>query len=152
MTFEDVTTRSDADLTAGTNFIIPFIRFVAADAACTSHCAVGSVDYQWMKHTNTGWTLATADELSVVVSDLGGYLSIRPNTDSSPNNIGIVIPPTAPSGTIAWAAQGNILTGITETQMKALTPSDLCHVGLSYDDKLGMRFFAGITNDPGTCL
>ncbi len=40
---------------------------------------------------------------------------------------------------------------MTESDLASMTTIEICHFGLSYDDKLGMRMFEGIANAPGTC-
>jgi hypothetical protein len=40
---------------------------------------------------------------------------------------------------------------MTEAELLATTTDELCHFGLSYDDKLGMRMFGSVGNAPGTC-
>jgi hypothetical protein len=40
---------------------------------------------------------------------------------------------------------------MTAAELAAMTSDQVCHLGLSYDDKLGMRMFGGIANAPGTC-
>lgn len=151
-TFTNVVTRSDSNLTVAENFIMPFIRFNKTNASCTSGCTVSGIDYKWMRRTSTGWVPATLEELSLTVSDSGGYISFRPTTDdNTAQNIGFTVPTSAVEGTLAWDVSSGHVVGVSQSQLQALTIEEVCHLGLSYDDKLGMRLFSGIQNAPGTC-
>lgn len=152
LTYTDVQAPPLADLTAPTGRILPFIKFVKSNSACTSSCTIASMDYKWMKKTETGWTAASTDELSVLVAGDGGSAGIRAYTDTNISQIiSIAIPITAASGSIAWKVANAGLEGVTEAQFNALTTSEICHLGLSYDDKIGMRYFESIYNASGTC-
>jgi hypothetical protein len=151
LTFTAVRTRTDAELTAATNFIMAFLRITPTDANCTSNCAIAAIDYRWMKRDGAEWALATQQELALVVSGQGGYLSIVFDHDNGNQRAGIVIPSASPSGTIPWTAANARLEGVSELDFLSATTGVLCHVGLSYDDKLGMRMFATINNAPATC-
>ena len=150
LTFSDITTPSLAQLMAPTGRIFPFLKFNTTVANCASNCTLSSVDYKWMKKTSTGWEAATVAELSALVVKAGGFLSIRVNNDAN-KTIGITIPKTSASGSIAWSASNATLSGVTSTEMSNLITTQLCHVGLSYDDQLGMRYFESIYDAAGTC-
>lgn len=152
LTYTDVQAPTLADLTAPTGRIFPFIKFVKSNSSCTSSCTIASMGYKWMKKTESGWTEASTDELSVLVAGDGGNAGIRAYTDTNTSQIiSIKIPITAASGSISWKAANVNLEGVTEAQFNALTTSEICHLGLSYDDKIGMRYFEGIYNASGTC-
>jgi hypothetical protein len=121
LTFPNVLTRTHRSLAAlGTP--VPFIRFNTAGGT------IASVEYMWMKRTSAdAWIACTAEELSLVVGDRGGFLSVA--RGSRGNRIEVVIP-RQPAGLIPW-------TGA------ALAPAEICAMGLSYDDKLGLRLFVG---------
>ncbi|HVH41865.1 MAG TPA: hypothetical protein VM925_05960 [Labilithrix sp.] len=149
LTFTNVKTRTDSQLAAAESFIMPFVRFTKTSPSCETGCTLSGIDYVWRKRTEGGWVEATAGEIAVVAGEQGGFLSIRIANDTA-KNIGFVIPATSVSGTIAWTA----LTTPDEAAKAAglaATTSELCHIGLSYDDKLGMRYFGGIQDAPGTC-
>lgn len=149
LTFTNVRTRSDASLAAAESFIMPFIALQKSVAECTDHCALRGFDYVWRKRTDTGWVPATAAEVALVAGERGGFLSIRLENDTA-KNIGFEIPATAVSGTIAWSAANSPDDAVRAAATNA-TIEDICHVGLSYDDKLGMRYFGNIQNAPHTC-
>lgn len=152
LTFTHVQTRTNAELAAAENFIMPFLKIVPTDDACTSACRIARIDYQWMKRSDSGWIDATAAELAVVVSGRGGFLSIVLYEDDGEKKVEVAIPTANPIGTVPWAEASVALRGgATGADLDAATTADLCHVGLSYDDKLGMRMFAGIGNAQGTC-
>jgi hypothetical protein len=99
LTFTHVATRSDAELDASIDFIMPFIKFNPVNPSCTAACTVASVDYKWMKRTVSGWVPATLGEVNLTVGDMGGFLSLRAVTEPSDKNLGLVIPNTAISST-----------------------------------------------------
>lgn len=128
---------------------MPYVRLVKTDPACTTACPISTIDYEWRKRTDAGWVPATADEVAIVAREQGGFLSIRLGNDPM-KSIGFTIPKESVTGTIPW---GTAMTQDAATKVAAVnaTTSDLCHVGLSYYDKLGMRYFGGISDAPGTC-
>lgn len=152
LTFSDVKTPTLAEITAPTGRIFPFIKFVKSNSSCTSNCTLASLDYKWMKKTESGWTDATLTEVKLAVASAGGNVSLRVDSDSNTSEtFQITIPKTAASGSITWTSSNATLSGITAAEFNALTTSQLCHLGLSYDDQLGMRYFEGISNAAGTC-
>jgi hypothetical protein len=99
-----------------------FIRLNTGDGAITS------VEYRWMKRASAeAWIPCTSEELDLVVGDRGGFLSVA--RGSSANRVEVVIP-RQPAGTVPWAGP-------------VMTPAEICAMGLSYDDKLGLRLFVG---------
>lgn len=152
VTYTDVQAPSLADLTAPTGRILPFIKFVKSNSSCTSACTLASLDYKWMKKDETGWTAASTDELSLLVAGDGANIGIRVAKDTADDKIfEITIPKTAASGSITWKASNMRLSGATATEVDTLTTNNICHLGLSYDDQIGMRYFESIYNATGTC-
>ena len=139
LTFEHVRTSSDAMLSGTQGFILPFVRLVPTETGCRTACTIARVEYEWRRHVDGLWRAATAEELALLTADQGGYLSIRRGRDDSDDVVGVAIPVEAPAGTLD--APGIV----------GMSSADICHLGLSVDDKLGMRAFAGIANSPGTC-
>lgn len=148
LTFTNVRTHTDAELTAAADFIMPFVHLVTA-AGCTGDCPVASVDFKWMRRSATGWIPATLEELTLIVNPQGGYVSVVKDFDNGDKHIGLSIPTTVQTGSVAWSTAN--LSGLTADEAAATKVSEVCHFGLSYDDKLGMRMFSGIGNTPGTC-
>ena len=103
-----------------------------------------------MKRTESGWVMATASEVNLVVGELGAFVSIRKGYDNDmTTSVGFTIPAELVSGSLAWG--GGQTQGMTAVELGAMTTDQICHLGLSYDDKLGMRMFGAIGNAPGTC-
>lgn len=141
LTFTNVVTYPLATLNNNTNRIMPFIKFVPTVSGCASACNIASVDYKWMKLTSGGWVDATLDEVGLVVNDDGAYVSLYIDNSSS-TRVGFKIPPTSLSGSLAWNTSAmSEATGVTNASLASMTTNSLCHLGLSYDDKLGMRIF-----------
>ncbi len=152
ITYTDVQAPSLAELTAPTGRILPFIKFVKSNSNCTMDCTLASVDYKWMKKDEIGWTAASTDELNVLVAGDGANIGIRVGRDTADDKIfEIAIPKTQASGSIAWKSSNMRLSGATASEVDSLTTTQLCHLGLSYDDQIGMRYFEGIGNTSGTC-
>lgn len=152
VTYTDVQAPTLAELTAPTGRILPFIKFVKSDSSCTSSCTLASVDYKWMKKTETGWTAADTAELEVLVAGDGANIGVRVGSDTDDGRrFEFTIPKTAASGSITWTTSNARLTGITAAEFNAVTTTQLCHLGLSYDDQIGMRYFESISNASGTC-
>lgn len=152
LSFTDVATPSLEELTAPTGRIFPFIKFVKSSASCTSACTPASLDYKWMKKTATGWTAASLAEIDLLVAENTGNLGFRVDLDSNSSKVvQFTIPKTAVSGSIEWKAANATLSGVSAAQLTSLTTTQICHIGLSYDDQLGMRYFVGIANASGTC-
>ena len=149
LTFAGIRTPTDSQLAAAESFIMPFVKLVPSDESCTTACALSKIEYEWRKRTDGGWIAATAGEVALIAGEQGGFLSIRLGNDAN-KSAGWVIPGTAVSGSVAWSASVNP-DAATKAAVAVATTADLCHVGLSYDDKLGMRYFGGIGNAPHTC-
>ncbi|MDB4985980.1 MAG: hypothetical protein JWN04_1158, partial [Myxococcaceae bacterium] len=149
LTFIDVRTHTLAELNSSDNLIIPFLKLNAVDASCSDwSCSVTGFDYRWMKHTETGWVLATAEEVALFIPQQGGFLGFQPSGDAS-KRLEYVIPGSPVSGTIPFALTNNIQGSVTPADIAALTAGQLCHVGVSYDDTLGMRIFQNWQQNPG---
>ena len=150
LTFDDVTPPSLAVLTAPTGRIFPFLKFNKTDSACSSNCTLSGVGYKWMKKSASGWTQPSLTELSLLVKDDSGTLSFRVDGDSG-TTVQFAIPKTALEGTINWTSSSATLSGVSAATFEAITTEQICHVGLSYDDKLGMRYFQNIDNSNNDC-
>jgi hypothetical protein len=59
------------------------------------------------------------------------------------------LPRTSVTGSIPWAAASLRLEGASPWDVVNTTTAQLCHVGLSVDDALGMRYFS-MDDAPGT--
>lgn len=152
LTFADVRTPTLAELTAPTGHIFPFISFNRQDTSCTSNCPLAGVGYEWRKKTDTGWTAASVAELAVLIKAGTANLGFRVGLDSNTSQIiSFSLPITSVSGTLDWSTTTATLEGVSATEFAALTTTQICHLGLSFDDNLGLRYFAEHLNAPGTC-
>lgn len=150
LTFSDVETPSLASLTSPSGRLFPFIKFNKSSSTCTSSCTLSGISYKWMKKTASGWTSATLEEVDLLVSDANSNLGFRVDGNES-RQVSFTIPKTSLTGTIDWDSSSASLTGITSSQFESLTTSQICHVGLSFDDQLGMRYFQNISNSSDSC-
>jgi hypothetical protein len=148
LTFTNVRTHTLEELNRGAELIIPFLKVNAPDATCVGwSCKVSGLDYRWMKRASSGWTPATAEEIALVVPQRGGFLGFAPGSDMT-KRLEFTIPGLPVEGTLSFAAPSNIQGGVTPDEIANLTVGDLCHVGVSYDDTLGMRIFQNWTHGP----
>lgn len=139
LTFDRVRTPSDMMLAGVHGYLLPFIKLVPSDPSCRGRCALAGVEYEWRRLVDGAWRRATEEELALFVGDQGGYLSVRRGSELNGEGLGVVIPAAPAAGRL----EGKAFEGLWST--------DLCHLGLSVDDKLGIRAFAGIANSPGSC-
>lgn len=154
LTYTDVRTHSLSELVGGPNLIIPFLKLNVPDTSCTDWtCRLESFDYRWMRRAGSGvrWVPATAEEVALIVPRRGGFLSFAPAGDMT-KRLEYTIPSSPVEGTISLRATSNRQGGVTDEQIDTLRLSDLCHVGISYDDTLGMRIFQGWKQNDQTCL
>ncbi|WP_141733077.1 hypothetical protein [Oligoflexus tunisiensis] len=139
-----------SDFSAGKGFLALFIRIdVDANEKMTG------ISYQWKKKTDTGYTLASVEEIKLIVklrdeeTDFGGYISLKYQGDEPKGSIGVSVPVTQAEGSVVLAdgletGQVNVNgTVLTEQMVKdgVLFSDFTTNPGVSYDDKLGMRFF-----------
>lgn len=157
LTYSNVQVPTLAQLNAPTGRIFPFIKFNKTDSSCSSNCTLSGVSYKWMKKTADGWSLATLAEVALIVTESdtattnnGAYLGFRVDGDAN-KTVGFVIPASSIEGAITWSSSSAHLEGVTAAEFNAVATTQICHVGLSYDDKLGMRYFENIWNAAGTC-
>jgi hypothetical protein len=151
LTFTEVHTRSGAELMAAEGFVLPFLRFDPVDPNCNLACTIASVSYRWMRHDQAGWSEATAADRALFVDPQGGFVSIVYAQDQSPKRVGVTVPVDAVGGTIPWTTANVHLENLSEAEFLGMRSDQVCHLGLSVDDLLGMRYFLGIQNAPGTC-
>ncbi|MBI2083487.1 MAG: hypothetical protein HYT76_07945 [Deltaproteobacteria bacterium] len=149
LTFTNVKTPTLAELKAPIGRIFPLIRFNKKDSSCQTDCTLSSISYKWMKKTAEGWTAASETELKLLVDDDGGFISFYINNDSS-RAVGFTIPSSALSGDIEWKVS-QATGSLSQSELDQVKTTQICHFAVSYDDKLGMRYFPGIDEASGTC-
>ena len=133
--FSNVRTKTKAQLNAE-GVMLPFIKIN------TSSSKITGIGYKWMKRTGSGWSEASAAEVSLLVQDSGAYLTLYTQKGSGVEyGLSFTIPATSATGTINIGDSGFRSTGVSNTANVALT--DVCSAALSYDDKMGLRIFAG---------
>lgn len=132
-TFSDVVVPG---LAVREGFILPFVRFNVRDDE-----TVSGISWKWMKKSGSVWVEASAAEVDIVVSDDGGNLGLYIDGDNLTSNktISWTLPKTV-SGTLSMSTAR--LEHLSASEATAMTFGRMGHVGLSYDDTLGMRYFA----------
>ncbi len=150
LTFTNVQVPTLAQLTTPTGRIFPFVKLNKTSSSCSSNCTLSGISYQWMKKTSSGWSQASLTEIDLLVADEGGNLGFRVNNNSN-KTVQFTIPKTSIEGTLDWTTSNASLSGVTAAEFTSLITTQICHLGLSYDDQLGMRYFEGINDASGTC-
>ncbi len=145
LTFSHVKTRSKATL-AQNGTVIPFLKLNTSDN--TASGTIISLDYQWKKLNSGVWMDAATNEVAILVNENGGYVKFY--TQKSPGievGVSFSIPKSSASGTVSWASPHITSFGVPDSTLApdiaTLTPNSFCSSAVSYDDKLGLRIFAG---------
>jgi len=139
-----------SDFSAGEGFLALFIRMDVD----TNNKLTG-VSYQWKKKTASGFALATSEEVKLIVKSgdegFGGYISLKYQGDESKGGLGVQVSVKAPEGSVVFADSLAADDGAVNVNGSVLTKDMVkagvdfadftTNPGVSYDDKLGMRFF-----------
>lgn len=152
LTFTRLMTPDLRDINAQDDRGFPFIKINKTTPGCTTNCTIASIDYKWVKRASSGaWSAMTLQELGALVEADSPMASWNVGSDSSSQRIEFRIPMTSLEGSITWSSANANLINVSEAQFQAFVTSDICNLGLGYDDKLGMRYFEGIQDATGTC-
>jgi len=137
-----------SDFSAGLGFIIVLLNLETDNkgTASTADDTLKSVSYKYLKKTGAGWVAPTEAELKMLIKGKGAMVSMW--FDTRTINVGFSVP-KKPSGTIQLgeaelnSVQNNSSTIALMNALKAgtLLYSRITEATVSYDDKLGMRFF-----------
>lgn len=144
-----------SDFSGGKDFLALFIRMDVNESD-----KLTGVSYRWrIKNEDGTWRAATNEEIKLVISGGKGYISLKVDGMNSGKELGVSVPAES-EGSIAFASavyatsgggdssDANVNlpeSGLTEAEVKAGVDWTrvLENPGISYDDKLGMRFFMG---------
>ena len=132
-----------SDFSAGKGFLALFTRFDVSDAG-----QLTGVSYQWMKKGSDGiYTQATSEEIHLIVKKDSPRISLKVDGMNSGKSLGAAIPRT-PAGSVSLDPDSPslILQGLDAADLDAGIAWErvLENPGISYDDKLGMRFFFSV--------
>jgi hypothetical protein len=120
LTFTRVMPPSAARLTAGTG-VIPAIHLVPTDPTCLTDCHIASVDLAWSDG------IARPAQIDLLFAQ--GYVGV----DMS-------------EGSVPWLSKPARISGMTVADLAGVSTSQLCYVGITYEDPFGMRMTAQIAN------
>lgn len=142
LTFSNVVTRTRASFTdQGT--LMPFVRLDTTDGVITGFSWV------WKQRLNADtWVDASAETIALLVSDSGAFVGFHllPAWD---HEVGAPLG-QAPTGSLLLTDPRVHLSNVSAPDLTTLTASQVCGMAVSYDDKLGLRVFAGGADpDPG---
>jgi hypothetical protein len=145
LTFSNVKTRSKSTLSKN-GTVLPFLKINTADG--TASGTIVSIDYQWKKLMDRLWVNATTDEVDILVNEQGAYAKFYTQKSVGVEvGVSFSIPKSSAKGTVSWTSQNiassSMPEGTSAPDIALLTPSRFCSSAVSYDDKLGLRIFAG---------
>ena len=129
-----------SDFSAGEGFLALFVRMDVSEENLTG------ISYRWMKKQADGtWALAGTEEISLLVKPGSPGVNLKVDGDASGKSLGFVVGLT-PEGSVLLSDESVYLEGLTAADISAGISWDrvLENPGISYDDKLGMRFFFGV--------
>jgi len=145
-----------SDFSGGKGFLALFIRMDVNP----SDKLLG-ISYRWrIKQDDGTWRAATDEEIKLIVAGAKGYISLKVDGMNSGKELGVMVP-SGSEGSIVFASAAfgkegtggsaggsdpSVMlpeSGLTEAEVKAGLDWSrvLQNPGISYDDKLGMRFF-----------
>ncbi len=129
-----------SDFSAGVGFVALFTKLNV-----DSNDKFTGFDFKYMRKTASGWEAASTETLALIVKGKGGFFSMKIDGTNSGKQCGTYVPKTS-TGSVAFASAElhcqNDSNGAIEAALKAgLDWSRFSDAGISYDDKLGMRFF-----------
>ncbi len=136
LTYSNVRTRKISDLNAE-GMVLPFIQINTNDDD-----QITGISYKWMKKELAEWVQATATEVGLIAQDDAATLTLYTEKSSGvEKGLSFKIPSTSATGTINVGGSGFI--NVSVTNPTNVTLDDVCSSALSYDDKMGLRLFAG---------
>lgn len=135
LTFSNVRTRLKTDLNAdGT--VLPFIKVNTTGGKITG------IEYKWMKKSGSTWAQATATEVGLIAQPAGAYLMLYTyKTGGTQKGLAFKIPASSATGTINIGDAAFYNQDVVDPNN--VTLDDVCSSAMSYDDKMGLRLFAG---------
>jgi hypothetical protein len=147
LSFTNVRTHTLEELNAGANLIVPFLKLNASDPSCTGwSCAATGFGYTWMTKVADTWQPATAEQVALLIPMQGGYISFQYGTGND-KRLGYTIPGSPLTGTIPFTMTQNN-QNVPIADLNTISIGQICHLGVSYDDTLGMRIFQGWETNP----
>lgn len=133
-----------SDFSAGQGFLTIFVKFNVENDV------LKGFNYKWMKKTDGGNVLATPEEIKLIVKPDSAGVSLKVDGIDSGKEIGFLIT-LDPEGQVVLSEDMSktSLSGISEDEIKAgiAWSRVLENPGISYDDKLGMRFLFSLEWD-----
>lgn len=135
LTFTNVRTKTKAALNAN-GVLLPLIK------VNTSAGKVTGIDYKWVIRSGGSWVDTTAGVVEMLAQEDSARLNFYTEKNASvEHGIYFNIPTNKASGTINIGDAAFSSIGVAD--VTALELDDFCSSALSYDDKIGLRIFAG---------
>lgn len=143
--FDGVRAASAEELASGEGIIVPFLRIVPAAAGCQTDCTIGSIEYRWMQRSDGRWQPAPAAELALMPAGRIDVTRMMPNGQLQDLHLTL---PTNASGSLDWIRSASY-DGMFQSDLAYVTSTQICYVGASFRDFVGMRLTSAAGN---TCL
>ena len=142
-----------SDFSAGEGFLALMLKYVVDEKGTPSDDTDDTftgVDFRFMQRSGNTWVAASDETVKLAVKGDGGYLSLKLDGNNN-KSVGLSIPKKS-AGEIRFANLQNndninFSDGVSADDQSLFKagnmPFNRCitNPGLSYDDKLGMRFF-----------
>lgn len=145
--FDGVRTASSEELATGEGVIVPFLRIVPTDAGCVTDCTISAIEYRWMQRTEGQWQPAPAAELALMPA---GRIDVtRMQSNGKLQDLHLTLPTNA-SGSLDWVSSASY-DGMFQSDLYYVTSTQICYVGASFQDFVGMRLTSGATSIGGGC-
>lgn len=136
LTFTDVKTPSIEVMSAGADYVVPFVRIRASNAACVVDCDISSIDLEWMRQTSDGW--------QTVAGPSDAHLDILAAMGSKRVYLAANLTDGAMSQ--EWSKMPITNTGLVRNELSYISTSNLCYLAVSYTSELGMKMTSQVTN------
>lgn len=148
LTFQNVLAPTDEQVSEGLGIVMPFLRIATADASCTADCKIGSIEYRWMEHTETGWQDASPAVVALMPAAQLNVVGVV--ASGATGAMTVTVPTSSVHGTISWNEQ------VTSNQLLPyeianVRTSQLCYVGAVYHDLVGTRLTTAASNPQLAC-
>jgi hypothetical protein len=110
-------------------------------------CGIASIEYRWMQRTEGAWQPAPATELALMPAGRIDVTRMMPNGKLQPLHLTL---PTDASGSLDWVRSASY-DGMFQSELANVTSTQICYVGASFQDFVGMHLTSAATTIGGGC-
>lgn len=110
--------------------VMPRIRFVPEDAACTANCEIETIEFAWQRRTDAGWITLTDEEAGALQPV--GSIDMR---FADGNNRRYEFPIGVATGAVPWQLD-------IYTTMRRHKTGDIVFTSVAFQSRPGMKMYA----------